>query len=298
MCERQNRGSLPVRRELVDVAAQFVNPRPIAQGRRPHEVPGALDRIEPKRLGAAAVEMLGELTRQLYRYLAVRRSMPLEVRHRLAYVDGRVPPFPVAFGGPVNLLAGEFGGAFHMAIRFVTGTNPIGRHFPSLPNRSYYNAGFRRMLTPNKQLRRMPKDDGHDLTKYLADLREVDQEVTAYAVALVEERFAQQGLPPVRQIAGSRNWESFAFDLSCALDHYLLPDQPAEWVRALVRDLWTFCECNQSGSPGYRFARLLYALSYSNRIRLCGLPPEVENCYKMAGEWTEEDRLREWQQGY
>lgn len=152
------------------------------------------------------------------------------------------------------------------------------------------------MLTPDVRLRQIRTSAESDLTGFLAECRDVDKEVSEYAVRLVKERFAQVD-EKTTMLDGCQTWDSFAFGLGVSVGRHLVPQQPAEWARQLFLDLYLFCERNPNGARPYRFARILYNLSSSGWIRQF-LPAEAEQCYALVGEWVEADRDREGQQGY
>lgn len=148
----------------------------------------------------------------------------------------------------------------------------------------------------------MPEYDNptYDAAKYEAHkklVREIDQQVTDYADAMVKERFICQYLAEPKFLHAQLGWEHFAFTFRSVIGPYFVPEQPAEWVRELMRDLWVFCALNQSGSPGYRFAALIQGLAPS-KVRQCGVPAEVEQCFQMIREWAEIELERQGQMGY
>ena len=91
------------------------------------------------------------------------------------------------------------------------------------------------------------------MRRVLAAIRAVDEDVTRYAVALVTEQCAQADFPLFRSFGACTTWEAFAFYLGMSISK-AVTEQPPEWVRTLLLDLYEYSRLNVDGTLPCRFA--------------------------------------------
>lgn len=143
------------------------------------------------------------------------------------------------------------------------------------------------------------------LQSWFEELREVDAEVTQYAVGIVKEHFARAAVEIGPELAGVRDWRGFGLYLARALMPIIDQEGDVEWIRVLLADLVDFSLINPyDGAPDGRLAALLAQFiqgepNYVRRGKVTALlPAKANGALEIVARCEEEDRRRQEESSY